>query len=357
MKQSHCHCGQTVYFENDHCLACSRTLGFDPERLSVITLEPDEDGLWHDAAAPERRFRNCANGRDYGVCNWLVPAADPQSLCVSCRLNAVVPDLSLADNRQLWARVEAAKRRLLYTLYRLGLPVVGRDRDPENGLRFHFLANATGADEFGNRFDDGQRVVTGHRTGAITINIAEADPEQREAERKRQGEVYRTLLGHFRHESGHYFWEQWFPDAARRDAFRTCFGDERGDYAGALERHYREGPPAAWYHDHVSAYAAAHPWEDWAESWAHYLHMADTLETARDHGLALDGEGLAPAPTEDGTVGMARWQADWRRLTETLNALNRSMGQDDPYPFILTERVVEKLSFIHRCVLEASGRG
>jgi hypothetical protein len=89
------------------------------------------------------------------------------------------------------------------------------------------------------------------------------------------------LLGHFRHEVGHYFWDRLVAtDPHQLEEFRVLFGDDRQDYGEALKRHYDEGAPANWQDTYISMYATMHPWEDFAETWAHYLHIVDTLETA-----------------------------------------------------------------------------
>src|SRR6185436_17928775 len=195
--------------------------------------------------------------------------------CRSCRLDKVIPNLANAGAKEGWHRLESAKRRLLYTLIDLGLPV--------EGLAFQFLEDAPG----------GNKVFTGHEGGVITINVAEADDPFREKMRVQMGEAYRTLLGHFRHEVGHHYWERLVSQSDRLAGFRERFGDERADYDQARQRHYEQGPPADWGTRFVSVYASMHPWEDWAETWAHYLHMTDTLETARAHGVVVRAEGAA----------------------------------------------------------------
>ena len=207
-----------------------------------------------------------------------VAAADPDPLCESCRLTRVIPDLSMAGNRETWYRLEKAKRRLLYTLQGLRLPIVPKVARGDPGLAFEFLHDQLVGGDAG-------RVMTGHDNGLITVNAAEADDVQRERQRVQQNEPYRTLIGHFRHESGHYYWDRLISGGNDLDRFRELFGDERADYGAALQKHYQDGPPPDWQHAHVSAYASSHPWEDWAETWAHLLHMVDALETAGAAGL------------------------------------------------------------------------
>ena len=223
------------------------------------------------------------------------------------------------------------------------------------GLAFDFLKDA-----------GEQKVWTGHSDGLITINIAEADDPFREKMRIQLGETYRTLLGHFRHEIGHYYWDRLIRDSRWLSRFRALFGDEQIDYEQAKQKHYGGGP-GDWQQRFVSQYASMHPWEDWAETWAHYLHMVDTLETARCYGLSIrppttegpDGEALlSPRTAADASVAARRLDlhsfddlmAGWVPLTIALNSLSRSMGLPDTYPFILSTPAIEKLAFVHNVV-------
>ncbi len=112
----------------------------------------------------------------------------------------------------------------------------------------------------------------------------------------------------------------------------------------------------------MSSYASAHPWEDWAESWAHYLHIVDTLETARNFSLrVITPEGAAGASiAAPGGLTAYRPQsietmiASWLPLTYAINSINRSMGQPDMYPFALSPRAIEKLGFVHHVVSAAA---
>lgn len=340
MKTFTCECGNRLHFENSRCLNCGRTLGFLPDARVVSALEPESDGVWH-ALANGRRYTQCSNYSRYNVCNWMVPADEANEYCVSCRLNQIIPNLSDSKNLTLWARIETAKRRLLYTLCEFDLPVVSRNVDPQHGLAFKFMEDPQHDNEFSNTITPKQRVITGHNTGVITINIMEAEHSAREQMRELMNERYRTLLGHFRHESGHYYWGRLVARSEWLDDFHAVFGDEQQNYNTAVKRYYAKGPAANWQQDYVSAYASAHPWEDWAESWAHYLHMIDTLETAEDYGFRTSAE------LEDRFENLV---ADWTELSVALNALNRSMGQEDAYPFVLSGRAKEKLHFVHRLV-------
>jgi len=364
MKTFTCHCGNRIYFENSQCLACGRALGFLPRHRVLSALEPEDGGGWRalHPAAGQQRFRQCANYAIENVCNWMIDADESDSgLCCSCELNLIIPNLSSDKNRVLWYRVESAKRRLLYTLMGLDLPVVGRRRDPEHGLAFEFMEDQPQHPEFSDPLPRGNSVITGHRTGIITINLAEADPSAREHIREAMGEQYRTLLGHFRHESGHYYWDRLVKDTPWLEQFRALFGDERGDYDSALATYYASGAAPDWQTYFISAYASAHPWEDWAETWAHYLHMVDTLETASDFDFAIHGRFVShpaagairtgqSAPPAAGGTPFDTLLTDWSRLTEAMNAVNRSMGMPDPYPFMLSARPVAKLKFVHQLI-------
>lgn len=325
MRTFRCDCGNVVYFENDRCLECGRSLAFDPQRLIVRPVGPRE--------------RYCSSHASPGTCNWLAPPGG--DYCLACQLNDMVPDLSAPRRLALFAEAERAKRRLLFTLFALDLPVEGRATRAD-GLAFRFLADGR---LDGTQADDA--VLTGHIDGTITINLLEADPKLREEMRLRMNEPYRTLLGHFRHESGHYYWRVLVtPEAI--DRFRALFGDERAPYDESMARYYDSGPPACWQHQHVAAYAASHPWEDFAECWTHYLHIFDTLETAADAGLGFDGGTIPDPGRKDAT--MDDLTRDWRRLAPALNGLNRSMGMSDAYPFALPPPVLDKLRFIHALI-------
>lgn len=343
MKVFHCdHCDHLVFFENIQCVECGHLLAFVPELMEIGSLEQDEDGLWRSphAAAAERRYRLCDNYRNHQVCNWAVDAADENPLCVACRLTRVIPDLTVPGHREAWYRLEVAKRRLLYTLLTLRLPVTPKASD-DDGLAFDFIAEPSDA--------AAAPVLTGHAAGLVTINLAEANDAERERRRNLLGEPYRTLLGHMRHEIGHYYWSRLVESGQRLDEFRRLFGDEREDYAQALQRHYVNGPVADWQTRFVTAYASAHPWEDWAETWAHYLHLTDTLETAAACGVSLRprrrDEPTLPNVPASGTF--ERLIASWHPITYMLNNLNRGLGMADAYPFVLPPPAVEKLRFVH----------
>jgi hypothetical protein len=346
MKTFHCTCGNTLYFENTECMRCRRVLGFLPDELVVSALEPEGDERYL-ALAPEARghhYRRCRNYSEHNACNWMVPVDDPAPFCIACRLNEVIPNLGKPGNRARWLRVEKRKRRLIYDLRRHRLPLVGRDLEPQSGLAFAFLEDDPGDLEFQDDHE-GSKIMTGHANGLITINIAEADDVERERMRVAMNEAQRTLLGHFRHESGHYYWDRLVRGGPLLERVREVFGDERADYATALDRYYAEGAVDGWQDEFVSAYASAHPWEDWAECWAHLLQIVDTLETAAAIGMA---------PPEAVSDDMDARIAHWVELAVRINLLNRSLDQPDPYPFVLTPAVIDKLKLVNT-VIESSG--
>jgi hypothetical protein len=341
------HCGEVLYFENRLCGNCGHRLGYLPEHDTMTALDPDGSEWAALASETDRHFRFCDNaGQD--ACNWLVPADSSERFCLACRHNHIIPDLTAGSNLAKWRKLELAKHRLFYTLLRLGLPLATRAEHPE-GLVFDFLAEsaAPGA----------PKVLTGHDNGLITLNLNEADDAAREKLRQQMGEPYRTLLGHFRHEVGHYFWDRLVRDAGHLDACRAVFGDDSQDYNQALQRHYADGAPANWQENFVSAYATAHPWEDFAETWAHYLHIVDTLEMGSAFGMRVRPR---VADTEDFSADLNfdphaagnidRLIGAWLPLTFAVNNLNRCMGEPDLYPFLLSPAAIHKLDFIHRLV-------
>ncbi|MDY7579059.1 putative zinc-binding peptidase [Herbaspirillum sp. RTI4] len=349
MKTFHCDtCGQHVFFENVVCENCGSMLGYQPDLMLVNAYEAAiEAGIWRgiNPANAGKKYKQCKNYTEMQVCNWMLDADSPHELCASCQLTQIIPELTNSNNRVYWERLESAKRRLLYTLAELNLFPPSKADDPVRGLAFEFLDSVPG----------GEPVLTGHADGLITLNIAEANPVVRERTREQMHEPYRTLLGHFRHESGHYYFDRLIAGTHWEAGFRTLFGDERLDYQQALEAHYANGPAVDWNQNFISSYAGSHPWEDWAESWAHYLHMIDTLETSQACGLSatpqknteprLDLAAAVNAPLV-ADVAFDNLIKNWLALTYVLNSLSRSVGVADSYPFMLSPKVIEKLRFI-----------
>lgn len=327
-------CGQLVFFHNSRCLRCSSALGFDAVVQDMVVV--------HDP------IQRCANA-GIAACNWLVET--PGTLCVSCRLTRRRP----ADDDRPWLPAfvvaETAKRRLVFQLLSLGLALEPRDEAAGTGVAFDLLSS------------EHERVMTGHAAGVITLDLAESDDVHRERVRKKMSEPYRTVLGHFRHEVGHYEFTQLVAEADLPEA-RSLFGDETTDYQAALDRHYRHGAPEGWTERHISEYATMHPAEDWAETFAHYLHIRGTLQTAAAYRLRVDGPDvpavepgvIASDPEELDPATIERIIDAWLPLSYALNAVNRSMGVDDLYPFVLRRAVIEKLGFVHRMVRKAAGR-
>jgi hypothetical protein len=341
------HCGQVLYFENSKCEQCGYVLGFSDETLELTPIVYFENGnykIYGDNSG--KRYRYCKNN-EYNVCNWLVPAEDESAFCTACKLNRTIPNISKIEYRQQWTSIERAKHRLVYSLLKMKLPVVSKSADPERGLSFDFIAD--------EKVEGQPKVLTGHSEGLITINIAEADDIEREMARKAMDEVYRTVLGHFRHEVGHYYWDLLIDNTPYLNQCRQLFGDDRKDYGEALKEHYEKGVPPDWRNEFISAYATTHPWEDWAETWAHYLHIIDTLQTAFSFGVSIHPKVADNSSHIDADIKVDPYQIEdfneifklWLPLSFALNSLNRSMGLHDLYPFVIPPKVIDKLSFIH----------
>jgi hypothetical protein len=342
MKLFKCHhCGARVFFENNACVGCGHALGFDPGAIAIVTLAPAEapEGGYTIAGRPSGEIVHyCANA-DHGVCNWLTTEAG--GLCRACLLNRTIPNLSEPGNLEAWRELELAKKRLIYSLLRFGLPFDTASGAPQD-LAFDFVQDAT----------------TGHFDGVVTINVNEADAVERERQRQQFQEPYRSLLGHLRHESGHYYWPL-LVEGGELERFRALFGDEREDYGAALARHHEAGPPGDWPLRYLTAYASTHPWEDWAETWAHYLHMVDSLDTADADGLDPRAAGIRRGAMWSfesadvyGSLSFSELIERWVPLTVALNSLSRSMGHADFYPFVLSPPALEKLAFVHALLVE-----
>jgi len=323
---------------------CSTVLAYLPPEDRILMLPLDSPARPMAQTDGTAGLKPCAN-RDIIGCNWLCES-DAYKFCLSCRHTTRIPDISDEANRARWARLERSKRRLFYAIIKFMLPL---ESDPERAsgfLHFEFLGDGVKLD------GTAKRVITGHADGRITINITEADDAIRERTRTEMGEPYRTLLGHFRHEVGHYFWDKLLAGKPEIEDFRACFGDERSDYSAALKAHYRNGPVPGWQISYVSAYAAAHPWEDFAETWAHYFHMVSGLETAYAYGI--NPQPLRPDEPRLVQLKDPFHEADiqelidhWVPLTVAMNAMNRSLGNQDYYPFVLTPAILKKLKFVH----------
>jgi hypothetical protein len=342
MQRFTCDCGNMLFFGNSICLRCGGGVGYDPVSREMVRLRPG--GL----------FKVCANGSSYGVCNWVLPARSNDMLCPACRMNRVIPDLGTDRNRMLWAKTEMAKRRLIYTLLRLGITLPSMEEDTATGLAFDILSTVSNPS-----------VTTGHLEGVITVNLEEADDTYRQINRQQLGENSRTLLGHFRHESAHYFWHRFLSssrwDDPLRLAFRERFGNEWQDYTASLAGYYQHGAPGGWEHEYISAYAASHPWEDWAETWAHYLQIVEGLETCETMGIQVRhltlplvilpvASGALPAvlgPATDEDDAFLAWLQRWLCLSTALNEISTSVGESPLYPYVIPMRVAQKLRLAH----------
>ena len=345
-------CHQLVHFETRACPSCAVPLGFDPLTGAFLFLA--EGAGWRGVAGPVAMTR-CANAT-YGVCNWLIADADADGgdKCRACRHNRIIPDLTVTGMLERWRRIEDAKRRMIWGLIRLGLPIETKAVDPK-GLAFDFLYDPSAEQGYA------PQTYTGHDSGLITLNLIEADDVARERMRREMGEPYRTLVGHFRHEVGHHYWQRLVENTPDHEPFRALFGDERADYGAAIQAHYGAAAPTGWEDDFVSSYATVHPWEDFAETFAHFLHIVDTLATMAGFGTRLD-----PPPGADGsavavdfdpyTADTAMLAGRWIPFAFALNAVNRSMGQPDLYPFRLAPGIALKLDFINRLCAFAAGR-
>lgn len=332
-------CSHALYFENGRCEQCGHLSGYYDARLKMLTFGDGSDLI---ADGDGDTFKYCQNNTS-GVCNWVMPASDESQFCSACRLNRIIPDLSDEENFPKWQKLEIAKHRLIYQLQRLELPIVPKEKHPETGLSFDFISKQ--ADP---------QVMTGHADGVVTILLSEADSVHREQVRKQMSEPYRTLIGHFRHEVGHYYWDRLIADDENNlGQFRDLFGDERADYGDALNTYYQTGAPANWQQDFISQYASSHAWEDWAETWAHYLHIMDMAETSYYYGISVSpktsgmslkgGFGFDPYSQVD----FDEIYKSWGPVSIAINSLNRSMGVPDAYPFVVSQAVLAKMRYIH----------
>lgn len=353
-------------------MACKRDVGLDDNFDAVEPYDLDEaTGEYFKAEEPAIRYQKCDNNAKYQTCNGMVnlntftPVDDSDEvLCFGCRFNETIPDLSVVGHIPLWNKMETAKRRALYTLKALSLPVQNVTQNPKGGLSFDFTTDRDVNDHFVSKLEGQVAVFTGHDCGHITINLAEADEVARSHTKQAMGERYRTLLGHFRHELGHYYFDVLIAGSPGKHALcKKYFGDDELSYQDALKKHYKDGAPKNWRDNFISEYATMHPYEDWAETWAHYMHIMDTLETAKNFSITgsiagskeeLEEVGELKLPQDasffSGQTSITNILDTWMDFAVILNSLNRSMGMNDAYPFVLTQPVRTKLSFIHHAI-------
>lgn len=337
------HCDHFVFFENYSCENCGHLSGYRDSDRKMLTFEPHGDTLISDRE--QIAYKYCKN-KEFDVCNWLIEKNNLQEYCSACQLNRTIPNLSNEDNFEKWQNLEVAKHRLIYQLQKMGLSLPSKMED-DQGLCFDFVEQ-----------QDNHNLMTGHANGVITILLKEADPVLREQMRKQFLESYRTLIGHLRHEVGHYFWNRLvLTDANVLQEFRTIFGNEESNYSEALQAYYVKGALNDWQESYISKYATAHPWEDWAETWAHYLHTMDVVETAYFFGLNVNPIDSTHGMTSEVSFDPYTME-DFDVIIDTciplffaVNSINRAMGVPDVYPFIITSAVVDKMKFIHKLLL------
>jgi hypothetical protein len=313
-------CGNALFFENSVCVSCGTNLGYSRTEHDIVPVDTegryvDGDGLvWHVC-------------RNLGLsgCTWLSRTEGGQ--CFACDLTRTRPADDDAEGLAQLPVAESAKRRLVVELDARGLPITTRDEDPEHGLCFDMLSSVA------------EDVVIGHDDGVITIDLAEGDDAHRAKVQAELAEPYRTMLGHLRHEVGHYYEMVLVRGDALLEACRELFGDERADYQAEIDRHYSEGPPADWQASYISTYATMHPFEDFAETFAHWMHIGEAVETARAYGLTTV-DPSAFSRFSELVTGV------WIPLSTALNQINRAMGSDDLYPFVIPPPVLAKLDFV-----------
>ena len=343
MKRFYCDCKNELFFENRYCESCQKVVGFDIESFDMVTLNTIDHEVLE--ASDGRMFRRCDNWISHNVCNWLIPHGNDHSLCEGCQLNRTVPNQMIVDisppiNYLRWLRLEEAKKRLIFTLRGLGLPFVSGWVDPQQGILFDFLEPLQCG---GGELSD--IVTTGYAGGLVTINSVEADDVARVSAKAALNERQRTILGHFRHETGHYFWDKVFRESSSYADFERIFGDPSASYQESLSSYYQNGPPEGWNEDFISAYASAHPSEDWAETWNHYLLIHDGLETAFEIGLTP----LSPRYLDIKDTLIA-----WRKFAIEINHVNRSIGLHDAYPYVISKSVEEKMAYVDSLVVKIS---
>jgi hypothetical protein len=314
MQRLHCpNCGNEVFFDSLRCVRCATELAFE--------LEPTGSLRVADAA-----FAGRCEMRHAWRCNWQPDSSGP--FCTSC----LIVDAGTHADNPLLAAFLLAQRRALAQLSELGVAWTGNVDDPaQPPLRFTYRSSVAG-----------DAPTIGHLAGLITLDLDEADPAEREQIRATLGEQYRTPLGHIRHELGHYVWLRHVAsDPARHAEFRAVFGDETVDYAAALDAYYARPEDESWPDEYVSPYATAHPWEDFAESWAQVMHLHDVVTT----GAAW---GVVEFP--DGPFDPQQWISTAVLASLAANELARAMGMRDLYPFALSPGARRKIEAAWRLV-------
>jgi hypothetical protein len=307
------------------------------------------------ASVDGEQWIRCTQNTTLG-CNWLALAESTyeRGRCLADSLIRREPAADDTLAREKLVPTAAALRRLVYQLADIGLPI-----DPfwrvDGGLAFDLLSSRTSR----------ENVIIGHAGGVITIDVVESLDDYRETLRIRLGEPYRTMLGHFRHEVGHYYQNLLVETGSGASAHlaecRRIFGDETVSYSDAIARHYAYGAPEEWRETFISEYATMHPWEDFAECFAHYLHITDTIDTSREAGMVLHADRVRFAAPGDvmplesyADVPVERLLSDWHWLSLLFNRANTAMGKNPMYPFEISPAVVTKLGFVHRVIRESA---
>lgn len=362
MKTFHCSClgNPKLFFESTSCCTCGSLVGINDEFKIVQSFTQHKKTAHYFIQEDHKHFyRKCKNFAEHDICNGMIeinaknPDGTPKILCFGCKFNDVVPNLKVKEHLPLWQKMETAKRRALFTIKSLPLVLESGDENPLTGLTFNFRVDSDAADHFISALPNHEKIVTGHNNGEITINLAEADDVARSKTRYNLRERYRTLLGHFRHELGHYYFDRLIlTDKAKHQLCKIYFGNDELSYKAALKHHYSAGPPQNWREHFISEYASMHPWEDWAETWAHYMHIIDTMESIDDSQLTLKKTHFPLISTPLEQANFSHILDSWMEYSVILNSLNRSMGLQDTYPFVLTPPVRKKLNFIHHVIFD-----
>lgn len=344
-----CQCGNTLHFENSTCVNCHREVGWCPACQGIRSLNPIDEHTY-SCSNCQATLTKCSNYRDFNVCNRTIVVTttwqEADAYCSCCNLNRIVPDMSVPGNQEKWHKLESAKRRLIYTLDSLGLPYGSRYSGFPLPLVFDFKGDVMLSTQAGANAMIAEKVFTGHADGTITINIGEADPVEREKLRVDFGESHRTLIGHFHHEIGHYYWQLLVQNKCEEEC-KAVFGDHSVlNYVTSMNQYYQQGPPADWVSRYISAYASMHPWEDFAETFRAYLEMITILDTAENVNLLLEEEehiDFLGAPFESMLM-------KYEQLGIKLNEMNRTMGLLDVVPEVFNQEVIQKMKFVHKLV-------
>jgi hypothetical protein len=344
MRSFKCSCGNQLFFDNSICMSCKREVGWCPCCHAIVDVTSKDDGSFLCATC-QTSLVKCSNYSSHNVCNRFVAIKSGEGtqketsagvFCDCCRFNRIIPDLKVQGNREKWYRLEAAKRRTIYDLDLIGLPYGNAADGITPPLMFDFKGDLI-PDRNYRDLGPAQKIYTGHDNGVITINIQEADDIEREKMRVNMHEAQRSLLGHFRHEFGHYIWDVVIKNKREPD-FIAAFGDHNNPtYDQALREYYQKGSKPEWLLNYVSAYATMHPWEDFAETFAVYLDMSSSLDTA------ANGQLIDPVDPAD----LDAMVEAYKRLGIALNEMNRTIGLLDFLPEVFAKPIVEKLRFVH----------